>query len=76
MPMDIKSLEKELLKLTPREKAIITTKLLKSLDSEEDHNYEDVWIDEAINRYNQISKDKSFIHDFSLVIKESKENYN
>ncbi len=74
--MDIKSLEKELLKLTPREKAIITTKLLKSLDSEEDQDYEDVWIDEALNRYNQISKDKSFLHDFSMVIKESKEKYN
>ena len=76
MPVDIKSLEKELLKLTPREKAIITTKLLESLDSEKDHDYEDVWIDEALTRYNQISKDKSFIHDFSLVIKESKEKYN
>lgn len=74
--MDIKSLEKELLKLNPREKAIITTKLLKSLDSQEDHDYEDIWIDEALNRYNHISKDKSFIHDFSTVIKESKEKYN
>lgn len=74
--MDIKSLEKELLKLTPREKATITFKLLESLDTEDDHDYEEVWIDEALNRYNQISKDKSFIHDFSMVIKESKEKYN
>ena len=74
--MDIKLLEKELLRLTPREKAIITYKLLKSLDSEENQDYEDVWIDEALNRYNQISEDKSLIHDFNLVIKESKSKYN
>lgn len=74
--MDIKSLEKELLKLTAREKAIITTKLLNSLDSEVDHDYEDVWIDEAINRYKQIAEDKFVIHDFRIVIKESKEKYN
>jgi hypothetical protein len=74
--MDIKSLEKELLKLTPREKAIITYKLLKSLDTEENQDYEEVWIDEALTRYNQISEDKSLIHDFNLVIKESKSKYN
>ncbi len=74
--MDIKSLEKELLKLTPREKAIITYKLLESLDTEANQDYEDVWIDEALNRYNQISEDKSLIHDFNLVIKESKSKYN
>jgi hypothetical protein len=74
--MDIKSLEKELLKLTPREKAIITYKLLESLDTEENQDYEDIWIDEALTRYNQISDDKSLIHDFNLVIKESKSKYN
>ncbi|HMN23227.1 MAG: addiction module protein [Ignavibacteriaceae bacterium] len=74
--MDIKILEKELLKLTPREKAVISYKLLKSLDTEENQDYEDVWIDEALNRYNQISEDKSLIHAFNLVIKESKSKYN
>ena len=76
VPVDIKSLEKELLKLTPREKAIITYKLLESLDTEGNQDYEDVWIDEALNRYNQISENKSLIHDFNLVIKESKSKYN
>jgi|GEM_PF-1415225 hypothetical protein len=74
--MDIKSLEKELLKLSPREKAVITHMLLESLDTEENQDYEDVWIDEALNRYNQISNDKLLIHDFNLVIKELKSKYN
>ncbi|MDP2363773.1 MAG: addiction module protein [Ignavibacteria bacterium] len=74
--MDIKSLEKELLKLTPREKAIIAYKLLESLDSEDNQDYENVWIEEALNRYNQISENKSLIHDFNSVIKESKSKYN
>jgi ribosome assembly protein YihI (activator of Der GTPase) len=74
--MDIKSLEKELLKLSPREKAVITHMLLESLDTEENQDYEDVWVDEALNRYNQISNDKLLIHDFNLVIKELKSKYN
>lgn len=74
--MDIKSLEKELLKLSPREKAVITHMLLESLDTEENQDYEDVWINEALNRYNQISNDKLLIHDFNLVIKELKSKYN
>ena len=74
--MDLKLLEKELLKLTPKEKAAITYKLLESLDAESNQDYEVVWIDEALARYNQLSKDSSLIHDFSLVIKESKSKYN
>lgn len=74
--MDLKLLEKELLKLTPKEKAAITFKLLESLDAEDNQDYEDIWIDEALARYNQLSKDSSLIHDFSLVIKESKSKYN
>ena len=74
--MDIKSLEKELLILTPREKAIITYKLLDSLDTEENHDYEDVWIDEALKRYDQLSENRKLLIDCDLVIKEAKTKYN
>jgi len=74
--MDIKSLEKELLKLTPREKAIITYKLLDSLDTEENHDYEDVWIDEALKRHDQLSENRKLLIDCDLVIKEAKTKYN
>jgi len=76
MQMDIKSLETELLKLTPREKAIITYKLLESLDAEENHDYENIWIDEALKRYDQLSGNKKLLIDCDLVIKEAKSKYN
>ena len=76
MLMDIKSLEKELLKLTPRERAIITYKLLDSLDTEENHDYEDIWIDEALKRYDQLSENRKLLIDCDLVIKEAKTKYN
>jgi Putative addiction module component len=73
--MDLKLLESELLKLSPREKAIITYKLLQSLEDETNEDVDDVWIEEALNRYNQISKRDDLIIDSELVIKEAKIKY-
>jgi DNA-directed RNA polymerase specialized sigma24 family protein len=73
--MDLKSLESELLKLSPRERAIVTYKLLESLDSEESGDVEDIWINEALRRYEQITQaDKSTI-DSDLIIREAKSKY-
>lgn len=49
--MDLKSLESELLKLSPRERAMVTFKLLESLETEESGDVEDIWINEALCRY-------------------------
>jgi len=73
--MDLKSLEAELLKLSPREKAIITNKLLESLDGEESTGIEDIWIDEALRRYDQISQNDKLTIDSDLIIKEAKLKY-
>ena len=73
--MDLKSLESELLKLSPREKAIITNKLLESLDGEESTGIEDIWIDEALRRYDQISQNDKLTIDSDLIIKEAKSKY-
>lgn len=73
--MDLKSLESELLKLSPRERAIVTYKLLDSLENEESGDIESVWLDEALNRHNQITKSGKFTIDSDLIIREAKSKY-
>lgn len=73
--MDLKLLESELSKLSPREKAQITYKLLESLESEESGDFEDVWVNEALNRYKEITKNGKSLVDSDLVIKEAKSKY-
>jgi DNA-directed RNA polymerase specialized sigma24 family protein len=73
--MDLKSLESELLKLTPRERAIVTYKLLNSLENEESADVEDIWLDEALSRYDQIAKTGKFTIDSELIIREAKSKY-
>ena len=73
--MDLKSLESELLKLSPRERAIITYKLLNSLESEESGDIEDIWVNEALSRYDQIDRSGKFTVDSNLIISEAKAKY-
>lgn len=73
--MDLKSLESELLKLTPRERAIVTYKLLNSLENEESEDVKDIWLDEALSRYEQIVKTGKFTVDRELIIREAKSKY-
>jgi hypothetical protein len=73
--MDLKSLESELLKLSPRDRAIVTYKLLDSLESEESGDIEDIWINEALRRYDQIAQSDKFTIDSDLIIKEAKLKY-
>jgi DNA-directed RNA polymerase specialized sigma24 family protein len=73
--MDLKSLESELLKLSPRERAIVTYKLLESLESEESGDIQDIWINEALSRYNQLARNSNLAVDSELIIKEAKEKY-
>lgn len=75
MNMDLKSLESELLKLSPKEKAIVTYKLLDSLESEESGDIVDIWLDEALSRYDQIAKTGKFTIDSDLIIREAKSKY-
>ena len=73
--MDLKSLEVELLKLSAKEKAAITYKLLESLESDESGNIEEIWVNEALNRYSNITGGRDAVVDSELVIKEAKSKY-
>jgi len=61
--MDLKSLEAELLKLSPKERAIVTYKLLDSLESEESGDIQDIWINEALSRYDQLARNSKLAVD-------------
>lgn len=73
--MDIKSLEEELNKLSPREKAVITYKLLESLENDESDDIDEIWLNEAVSRYYQISGGNREIIDSDLILKEAKSKY-
>ena len=73
--MDIKSLENELLKLSPREKAAITYKLLESIENDGTGNLEEIWVEEALNRYYDIRDNRKGVIDGDLVIREAKSKY-
>ena len=73
--MDLKSLEVELLKLSAKEKAAITYKLLESLESDESGNIEEIWVNEALNRYYNITGGGDAVIDSELMIKEAKSKY-
>ena len=73
--MDIKALEAELLKLSPKEKASISYKLLESLESDETENIDEIWVNEALDRYNQIGDANKTLIDSELVIKEARSKY-
>jgi hypothetical protein len=73
--MELKSLEAELLKLSPKEKAILIYKLLESLENDESENIDEIWVNEALNRYYQISEANKNLIDSELLIKEAKSKY-
>ena len=51
MTRDISELREELDKLSPKQKAELARTLIDSLDEELDENVEQLWLDEAMRRY-------------------------
>lgn len=73
--MNMKNLESELLKLSPKERAELVYKILQSLESEAMDDIEEVWVNEALERYKQISMDENIGIDLEKVVKEAKSKY-
>ena len=73
--MELKNIETELLKLSSKEKALIVSKLLESLEGEDSTDIENLWIDEAVKRYSQIINNKNLLFEAAEVIKEAKAKY-
>lgn len=56
--MDLKLLESELLKLSPKEKAAIAYKLLKEIEDVEPDEIEEDLINESLQRYGKITEEQ------------------
>ncbi|OGU65013.1 MAG: hypothetical protein A2499_06185 [Stygiobacter sp. RIFOXYC12_FULL_38_8] len=73
--MTINEIEKAADNLTPAEKALLSYKLLESIDSESSENLDQFWQKEIDDRYNQILKGKAILKNANSVINEAKQKY-
>lgn len=73
--MELKILEEEVLKLNPRERAELAYKVLQSLEAETTDEIEEVWIQEALDRYKQLGENSKLGVSLDSVIREAKSKY-
>jgi len=57
MPLNVNELQKEALRLDPRERALLAEHLISSLDAGEDPDADRLWIEEAERRYIKYKQD-------------------
>lgn len=72
--MDMKALESELLKLSPKEKAAIAYKLLKEIEDIDSDEIEEALINESLQRFSKISEEQKKIILSSYKLSESDNN--
>ena len=58
MASKIKDIEKEILQLPIRERALLARKIISSLDDETDSDVESAWMEEMTRRYKEYKQDK------------------
>ncbi|MCL6097612.1 MAG: addiction module protein [Bacteroidetes bacterium] len=73
--MKTNQLEKEALRLSPKEKAVLSYKLLESIDSENFEDIDKLWQKEVEERYKQITSGSAKLKNAELVIHEAKSKY-
>ncbi|MEW6196509.1 MAG: addiction module protein [Bacteroidota bacterium] len=73
--MKIQEIEKVALKLSSKERAALSYKLLESIDAESQDNIDKIWQQEVEERYNQITNSLTQTKNSELVIKEAKLKY-
>lgn len=73
--MKIHEIEKAALKLSNKERAALSYKLLESIDAETQDNIDKIWQQEVEERYNQITNSLTQTKNGELVIKEAKLKY-
>lgn len=72
MPLKIEKIEKEVLKLTSHERAMLAERLISSLDAKEDPEAERLWIGEAERRYKEYKEGKVKAKSADMVFKEAR----
>ena len=73
--MSIEEIEKAALSLTSKEKAILSFKLIESIDSDSDEEVDKIWLDEIEKRYRQILEKNVKTKNADTVIAEAKAKY-
>ena len=75
MPLKIKKIEEEALRLPSRERAQLAEYLIRSLDEEEDMETEKLWIEESERRYREYKEGKVKTKPANLVFKEARSKF-
>lgn len=73
--MKTHEIEKAALKLSAKERALLSYKLLESIDAETTEGIDKIWQNEVEERYEQIAKDRTKEKDSGMVLKEAKSKY-
>ncbi len=66
--MSVEELEKEALRLEPEARAHLARQLLHSLDAMSEAELEDLWIDEAIRRDDEVDSGTAVAHPANEVL--------
>lgn len=72
MPLKIKEIEEEALRLTSHDRALLAEHLINSLDDKEDPEAERLWVEEAECRYKAYKEGKIKAKPAELVFKEAR----
>lgn len=72
MPLKVKEIEEEALRLPSHDRAQLVEYLIKSLDEEEDPEAEKLWIEEAERRYQKYKEGKIKAKQAESVFKEAR----
>ena len=73
--MKSKAIETAALKLSPKEKAELSYKLLESLQNDETESIDKIWAEEAERRYDSILKNEVHLSESKSVFKEAISKY-
>jgi len=71
MSLTIKKIEEKALRLPINQRALLVENLIKSLDTEEDTNAEELWLKEAERRYKEYKKGNIKTRPADLVFKDT-----
>ncbi len=75
MPLKVKEIEREALRLDPHERALLAEHLIDSLDAEEDPEAERLWIEEAERRYKEYKAGGVNAKPAETVLREARAKY-
>ncbi len=75
MPLKVKEIEREALRLDPHERALLAEHLIGSLDAEEDPEAERLWIEEAERRYKEYKAGGVKAKPAETVLREARAKY-